>query len=323
MVRANTAARRPSSTGVLLLRPSDLSGADPETLVAAWLREVDADGRSAATLRGHGWHIRDTLRQLSESRGRAVSDLDLASVTHEELVDLIAAYRHASDRRNTTNIHAARQERSDYSLVRRVSSVRAFFAWAAERGHLPYDPSSSLTRPKIRGHLPRVLEVEDAARIYEAAKLSRWPARDLALAAVALGAGPRLNELAGMKVEDLLGRPPTHIRVLGKGQKERRVPLTASARDAVAEYRVERDARLEAWQLASESLWLPGRLRTDRAPGPARLSRVGIAKVFDRLLTDAGVRAPGLRAHVLRGTAATAILKSGRSVRDIQAVLGA
>ena len=201
-------------------------------------------------------------------------------------------------------------------MARRIATLRSFFSWATLHAHIPADPAAGLRKPKIREHLPRALEVPDAALIFEAAKLSRFPERDSALAAVALGGGPRLAELAGMQVTDLLGRPPRHVRVLGKGGRERRVPLTGRAQEALAEHLPVRAERLRQWGLVSDYLWIPGRLLTNRVPGPARLSREGLADTFDRLLTDAGVRSPGLRAHVLRGTTATACCEpTARCVR--------
>lgn len=307
---------------VRALRPSALAGASPRALVEAWVRELDAAGRSPVTLAGHRWHALAVFTDLAAARGVDLDDLDLATVTHTELVDYLAAYRHAPDRRYTANARSARTERSDYTLARRAATLRTFFAWAAAHSHVPTNPAAGLPAPKIRTHLPRALEVDDALLLFQAAALSRFPERDTALVALALGAGPRLAELAGMRTADLLGRPPTHVLVTGKGGKERRVPLTARAQEALAAYLPVRAARLHSWGASSDALWLPDRLRDDREAGPPHLSRQGLGKVFDRLLTDAGVRSPGMRAHVLRGTAATALLRAGRSVREVQAVLG-
>lgn len=310
------------SAAVVALFPGVLAGSAPSALVAAWLRELDAAGRSAGTLRSHRWHALSTFAGLAHRRAADVEALDLASVMHAELVDYLAEYRHAPDRRYTVNARSARTERSDYTMSRRTATLRTFFAWAAAHSHIPADPAAGLPNPKIREHLPRAFEVRDALLLFEAARLSRSPERDTALVAVALGAGPRMAELAGMRLSDLLGRPPTHALVTGKGGRERRVPLTARAQVALEAYLPVRAARLDAWQEMSGALWLPERLRADRERGPVHLSRGGMGKVFDRLLTDAGLRSPGLRAHVLRGTAATALLRAGRSVREVQVLLG-
>ena len=311
-----------STASVLSLRPSELAGAGPAVLVDAWLRELDAAGRSPKTLAGHRWHLRDTFTQIATASGRTLEDLDLGAVAHADLVDYLAGYRHAPDRRFSANTRSAGCERSDYTIARRTASLRTFFAWAAHHGHIATDPAAGLPAPKIREHLPRAFDVDDARLVFKAAALSRFPERDLALAAVTLGSGPRLAELAGMRLPDLLGKPPTHILVLGKGGRERRVPLTARAQAALAIYLPVRLERLERWGARSDYLWVPHRLLPHRVPGPVRLSRSGLADTFDRLLSDAGIRSPGLRAHVLRGTAATALLRAGRSVREVQALLG-
>lgn len=307
---------------VVAIRPSRLAGAPATQLVEAWLRELDAAGRAPATLAGHRWHLTDTLTVLAADAGVPLERLNLTDLTHGHLVDYLATYRHSPDRRYTTDARSAPQERSDYTVARRAATLRAFFAWAARHAHLPADPAAGLPAPKIRGHLPRALEVADAQLLYTAAATSRFPERDTALVALALGSGPRLGEMAGMRLPDLTGRPPTHIRVVGKGGRQRRVPLTPRAQDALDAYLPARAARLDRWSMASDHLWVPHRLLPHRVPGPVRLSRTGLADTFDRLLDAAGLRAPGLRAHVLRGTAATALLRAGRSVREVQALLG-
>ena len=310
------------TAAVLSLRQSHLAGANPLTLVDAWVRELDAAGRSPKTLAGHRWHLTDTFTQLATARNMTLDRLDVGALAHPDLVDYLAGYRHAPDRRFTVNTSSAGCERSDYTVARRTASLRTFFAWAAHHGHIPSDPAAGLPAPKIREHLPRAFDVDEARLVFKAAELSRFPERDLALAAVTLGSGPRLAELAGMRLPDLLGKPAAHILVLGKGGRERRVPLTSRAQDALTEYLPARAARLERWGLRSDYLWVPHRLLPHRVPGPVRLSRSGLADTFDRLLTDAGIRSPGLRAHVLRGTAATALLRAGRSVREVQALQG-
>jgi len=311
-----------SGAVVLALRPGPLAGASAVELVNAWIRELDAAGRSEKTLAGHRWHLIDAFTALATARGVGVAELDLAGLTHADLVDHLAAYRHAPDRRFVTNPAGAIMARSDYTIARRTASLRTFFAWAASQAHLPSDPAAGLALPRIREHLPRAFDVAGGSLVFAAAALSRFPARDLALVAVALGAGPRLAELAGMRLPDLMGRPPTHILVTGKGGRQRRVPLTGRAQSALAAYLPQRAERLTRWGLASDYLWIPGRLLLTRSRGPVHLSRDGLADTFERLLTDAGLRGPGLRAHVLRGTAATALLRAGRSVRDVQALLG-
>ena len=103
-----------------------------------------------------------------------------------------------------------------------------------------------------------------------------------------------------MRLPHLRGRPPTHITELGKGGRDRRLPLTPRARAAIGEYLPVRAEKLRAWGSTSYYLWILGRLLPKRMPGPVWLSRAGVGEPFDRLLTDAGIRAPGFRAHVLR-----------------------
>lgn len=291
-------------------------------LVDAWLAELDAAGRAALTVAGHRWHLLDTFAGVGGQLGVPVEHLDLSSVTRAQLVEALRSYRHAPDRRYTSRPRAAITERAEQTMDRRLSSVRAFFAWAARVGHLPVNPAADLPQPTRHAKLPRAFEVDDALRLYDTAATTRFPARDTALVAVALGAGPRLAEMVGMTIDDVLGRPPHQIRVLGKGGQERNVPLTGRGRDALEAYLPVRTERLRRWDLTSPFLWVPHRLLPDRVPGAPRLSREGMADTFDRLLTEAGLRAPGRRVHVLRGTTATALLRAGRSPREVQTLLG-
>src|SRR4029077_10885085 len=126
------------------------------------------------------------------------------------------------------------------SIARRVGAIRTFYRWAAAEGRIDPDPAQLLGRPKVVNRLPTVLRASEATILVEAPVAPRddpvgqaGALRDRAVLEVLYGSGIRVGEAAGLTVPDVdLAR--ARIRVLGKGSKEREVPLSEDAVEAVA-----------------------------------------------------------------------------------------
>ncbi|MFT4109745.1 MAG: tyrosine recombinase XerC [Propionicimonas sp.] len=216
------------------------------------------------------------------------------------------------------NQHAAGADRA--TLQRRAAGVRAFFAWAARTGRLPSDPARALRSPRVDRRLPPTVEVDQArraldglaARVEEAGGEEDGAARrrDLAIVEVLYASGIRVSELVGLDTGDLDTQRGL-LRVMGKGGKQRTVPLGAPALRAV-------DA------------WLAVRPRLARA-GAGRAMFVGDrglridARVVRRLVhraLGAVPDAPDLGPHGLRHAMATHLLEGGADLRSVQELLG-
>jgi integrase/recombinase XerC len=205
------------------------------------------------------------------------------------------------------------QGASRATLARRSSAARVFTAWAHRRGLLAGDPGEALTAPKGRRSLPDVLRADEAVALLEQASVDDTPAglRDRTLLELLYASGARVSEVCGLDVDDVDLERHT-VRVLGKGDKERVVPIGVPAVRAVGE-----------WLMRGRPALL------SRASGPALLlglrggrldPRTARRAVHERLRAVPGL--PDLGPHGLRHSAATHLLEGGADLRMVQELLG-
>lgn len=258
------------------------------------------------------------LRQLAAHAG---ADADPARVTPTGIRGFLAS------------LHRGR---GPATLARKLSAIRAFYAFLLREGACAADPSATLAAPKAPRRLPRPLSVDDCEALMtgprtsapEGPRAAELALRDRALVELLYGAGLRVSELASLDVRDLDLRA-REVRVLGKGGKERVVPLPSAAREALQRYL---DARRRAGVLA-EPLFTSLRGRpAGRRGGAAKLAPAAGAPVRRLGVRDVRrvLRARGLRAgvadpvhpHRLRHSYATHLLDMGADLRSIQELLG-
>ena len=204
------------------------------------------------------------------------------------------------------------------SVARKVSALRSFYRFLRRRGHIGKDPAALLQTPKVPKGLPRFLTVEDAFRVVEAPQKDRTRSkslqlRDRVLLELLYGSGIRVSELASLTL-DRLELDRGEARVVGKGNKERVVPLGNETRAALRAY-----------------LKIRGTLRTKkRAPHPhaVLLGRWGTpltVRQIQNIVRRYGTLGAGrsdLHPHALRHTCATHLLDAGADLRSIQEILG-
>jgi integrase/recombinase XerC len=207
------------------------------------------------------------------------------------------------------------------TVARRAASARVFTAFCARRGSLPTDPGLKLATPKAHRLLPAVLSQAQAAAMLEpeeqldVEELS--PAdvvdrlRDDAVLEVLYATGIRVGELVGLDVDDIDGARHV-VRVLGKGNKERTVPLGIPAIKAVQRW--QRSGRpMIATSESGPALFLGAR--------GGRLDQRAVRRtVHARIAAVPG--APDLGPHGLRHSAATHLLEGGADLRTVQEILG-
>jgi len=198
------------------------------------------------------------------------------------------------------------------SVARALAAVRSFHRFLVAEGDAERDPGSGAVRPRGPRALPRPLSVDEVARILEAPG-GQEPAalRDRAILETMYGAGLRVSEVVGLDVDDM-DLDEGSVRVLGKGSKERLVPVGRPARSAVAAY-------LTAGRPALASARSRGALFLNVRGG--RLTRQGCARVLRAAATRAGVR-KRVTPHTLRHSFATHLLEGGADVRVVQELLG-
>jgi integrase/recombinase XerD len=197
------------------------------------------------------------------------------------------------------------------SLARHRSSLRQFFGFLREEGHLPADPSRLLEGPRPRRTLPRPLgEAEVEALLASMAADTPLGLRDLAMVELLYGAGLRVHELVGLPLE-ALHTGSGFLRVRGKGGKERVVPAGQTALDAVSAYVVRGRPHLDSTGRA-RALFLA------EHGGP--MTRQNVWERLRRHAAAAGVS--GVHPHQLRHAFATHLLAHGADLRVLQALLG-
>jgi site-specific recombinase XerD len=195
----------------------------------------------------------------------------------------------------------ARADLAPSSLARRISCVKGFWRWAQREGLVAHSPAERLRAPRVKPPLPRVLQVDEAARVMDQPPLTR----DRALFEVAYGAGLRVSELVGLDVDDVqLAEALVTVR-RGKGGKGRVVPLGA---EALAALRALLQARGNA----------PGALFLNARGG--RLSARSAWTIVNEQSLAAGL--PEMHPHALRHSFATHLLSAGADIRSIQEMLG-
>jgi integrase/recombinase XerD len=198
------------------------------------------------------------------------------------------------------------------TLARRLSSLRGFHGYLHRRRGGAADPTKGVGLPRREHRLPRVLTVEEAIRLVETPP-EEEPAglRDRAMLELMYGSGLRVSEVLDATPE-ALRLDEGFIRVVGKGNKERVVPLTRACIRSLERY-------LEKGRTTLVSRTDPGTLFLNRRGG--KLSRMGLWRILRRHAAAARV-APDFHPHMLRHSFATHLLEGGADLRVIQELLG-
>jgi integrase/recombinase XerC len=204
------------------------------------------------------------------------------------------------------------------SIARKLSTLRAFFGYLERQSVIRKNPAALLASPKLRRKLPKFLDAEAACQVVEAPKdalvtteLGRL--RDSALLELLYGSGLRVSELVGLDV-DHVALESEELRVLGKGNKERLVPLGSKARRAIEAYLPHRESILENARRSHSGALFVGRQGK-------RLSVRWVQRLVQRY-GALGAGRPDLHPHALRHSCATHMLEGGADLRAIQEMLG-
>ena len=199
------------------------------------------------------------------------------------------------------------------STARLVASTRGFFRFLRLIGAVAANPAEDLQAPRAFASLPRFLSLEDVDALLAAPDPSTpRGVRDRTLIEVLYATGLRVSELVGLRVTDVRA-DQGYVQCLGKGRKQRIVPLGDTAADWVQRYVAKGRPELTRGR---QTAWL-----FVNARGGGRLSRSGFWKLLKTYGREAGLRTH-LSPHVLRHSFATHLLERGADLRAIQAMLG-
>jgi integrase/recombinase XerC len=251
---------------------------------------LQALDRSPATTRSY---LSDLRAFVTWADGR--DRLDPTSVTKRDLRDYMVFMTSRGDERS--------------SVLRRRASLRSYFSWLCERGHIESNPAARLLAPKATHRLPTIVVREQLEDLLDDDwGEDEWAVLDRAVCEVLYGAGLRVSELCGLDLESV-DFSSGLIRVLGKGRKERLVPLHRKALAAIRLW-ID-DARDDVRKADSppEALFFNRRGR--------RLGSRDVRRILDHRVSQGHVYP-----HALRHTFATHLVEGGADLRVVQELLG-
>lgn len=204
------------------------------------------------------------------------------------------------------------KELSARSVARHVSSLRRFFRFLVREGKLDVNPARLLESPKLPRKLPGTLSPQEVERLLSAPKpVNPKGQRDLAMLELLYASGLRVSELVGLRISNI-NLESGYVRTLGKGSKERVVPMGEKARVALAVYLAEGRT---AFSRRTNSAYLFLNLRGKP------LTRQGFWKILKGYAVQAGMR-KNITPHRLRHSFASHLLEGGADLRSVQMMLG-
>ena len=267
------------------------------TAVQLYLRRCDAKGIDPKTVRWYHQKLRDFIRLLP------------AETTSEELraPQLIEAMAVLRAQRPNGKL------RSSHTLHGYTQVVRGWLAWLGKQELAPGGLDQKLELPRVAKRIIPVVTLEDQAALLEAARFEQQPwlvERDRAIVRLMLDTGLRAGEVCRLRRRDLHLELDPHVRVIGKGDKEREVgPLAEETLKALRRY-----LRLQPRPAPDDVVFL------NRYHQP--LTPSGLDRMLYRLRDWAGMRGQEIRAHVLRHTYAVETLAAGCDIKILSLLLG-
>ena len=265
----------------------------PTNIIRSYQRYLKLQrGYSSNTLDAY---VRDVLKLINylEVVDKQVADVELADLQH------FAASLH------DLGIHARSQ-------CRILSGVRSFFRFLELEGYRDDDPSELLESPVLGEHLPEVLSTEEVDILEQAIDLSKWEGqRNRTIIEVLFSCGLRVSELVNLKLSDLFLQEQ-YVRVMGKGSKERLVPISPRAIKELDYWFMDRKV-MKIKPGEEDFVFLNRR--------GAHLTRVMILIMIKETAVAAGIQKT-ISPHTLRHSFATALLEGGADLRAIQSMLG-
>lgn len=266
--------------------------AQPTELVDAFLRRIeDLKGYSPHTVRAYASDLRAYLGWAQRT------GFDPITLSHRQLRLYLAELDRAKYARRT--------------IARRLAAVRSLFAFLLEEAIVDSDPSSILSAPKLQSRLPKTVPDDTLSALLAAPDVSTPVGlRDRVVIEVLYATGIRVSELVGLDLGDV-DLEQGQLRVMGKGSKERIVPIHRAAADAIRGYR--HSGRPELQKTATDALLL--------SPRGNRLSADSVRRLLKRYLESVG-GALSISPHTLRHTFATHLVEAGADLRTVQELLG-
>jgi integrase/recombinase XerD len=270
-------------------------------------------------------HLETFLEMMAAERGSARNTL---AAYRRDLVDLAGFLKRrgrpleAADAQNLRDYLAAIRAAGHKATTqaRRLSAIRQFYAFLLAEAVRADDPTHLIDAPKTGQALPKYLSEDEVDKLIAAARaqdgLDGW--RTVALIELLYATGLRVSELVGLRLTNIARNGQT-LTVIGKGSKERMVPLSDPARDAIAAWIKARDENHEkghAKKGAKSPYLFPAGGRSGHLP------RAAFNDILKALAAAAGIDGARVSPHVLRHSFASHMLAHGADLRSLQQMLG-
>lgn len=276
-----------------------MSEVPEEENIAEFLRFLrDQKNASAHTVKNYGRDLGEFLVYLKKHQAALIENNTLVLEKVSPLI--LRSYLAILFQRNSAP-----------SIARKMSAIRSFFRYFVEKGRLEQNPAKVLHAPKLPKKLPKFLNVDEMKAVLSVdfAKRSA-PARDLAILELLYSSGLRVSELSSLNL-DSIDYAAGIVRVRGKGNKERLVPVGSVALGAIKHYLKERNALGEPKDAEALFLNYQGRRFTVRS----------VQRLVEDVVKKTGLN-KNVSPHTLRHTFATHMLGAGGDLRSIQEMLG-
>ncbi len=208
-----------------------------------------------------------------------------------------------------------RKNYAEATVARKVAAIKSFFQYMQAEGSIRRNPTESLESPRVGRQLPKPLSVTEVDELLEQPLKRNTPEarRDRAMLELLYATGLRVTELVSLNLEDANMSPPhPYVRCMGKGQKERTIPIHEQAAASVVDYLNEGRAGLVK-NRAESALFVNRR--------GERLTRQGFWLILKQYAKEAGIKKP-VTPHTLRHSFATHMLRGGAPLRNVQELLG-
>jgi len=268
-------------------------------------------GYSVHTQRAYRQNLLEFLSFLHQNSGqepeRSDSKSSVSSFRPEQVTPIdIRTYLAYLHRRN-----------SKVTIARKLSALRSFFRYLQKHGIIQENPTDGIRTPKCGKSIPVFLSVDDMFRMLDTIPAKGWLGmRNKALLETFYSTGMRVSELSGLNVEDVDHRSGV-VRVLGKGKKERIVPVGRKALEAIVAYRQALGSHGTPSGLKKQ----PPQAALFLNKNLGRLTTRSIARVVDGFAKACGLAVP-ISPHAIRHSFATHMLDAGADLRAVQELLG-
>ena len=258
------------------------------------------------------------INYLLVEKGLSARTIDAYSADLSRYTDYITADKAGGVSEHDTQlllrylIHLRSQGLTARSRARHLVTIRGFYRFLVQEKILSYDPAALIDLPKSGLQLPDVLTVEEIDRLLKAPDTKKATGfRDAAMLEMLYAAGLRVSELLGLKLLDV-NLEAGYVRVLGKGARERVVPIGRHARDKIERY-------LSAWRPKLLKQTPSAYLFVARAGKP--MTRQGFWKLLKKYVREANIQ-KNVSPHSLRHSFASHLLEGGADLRAVQVMLG-